>query len=100
MSKQEKVLGILSYFGFLLIVPLLYARKSQYVAYHSKQGVVLALLWILVLYIWQIPLIGPVAGLALLLFSITLFLTGISYASKGIEQPLPVLGKPLQKILF
>lgn len=39
--ETNKVMALLSYFGFLVIVPLLAAKHSPYTRYHANQGIVL-----------------------------------------------------------
>ena len=39
--EQNKVFGILSYIGILVLVPILAAKDSQYARFHANQGLVL-----------------------------------------------------------
>ncbi len=39
--EEKKVMAILSYLGFLVIIPILQAKDSAYVRFHINQGVVL-----------------------------------------------------------
>lgn len=39
--QNNKVMGILAYFGILFLIPLLAAKDSQYARFHTNQGIVL-----------------------------------------------------------
>ena len=42
-AQQNKVMGILAYLSWLVIVPLLAAKESPFARYHTNQGLVLAI---------------------------------------------------------
>ena len=42
-AEANKVMALLSYFGFLVIVPILAAKHSPYARFHANQGLVLFL---------------------------------------------------------
>ena len=39
--QNNKVMGILAYFGILFLIPLLAAKDSQYARFHTNQGILL-----------------------------------------------------------
>ena len=41
--EQNKVMSVLAYFGFLVIVPIVAAKNSPFARFHSNQGLVLFL---------------------------------------------------------
>ena len=45
--KDNTFLAILSYLGFLALVPYFYNNKSEYVKYHATQGMNLFIVWVL-----------------------------------------------------
>lgn len=50
-AQQNKVMGILAYLSWLVIVPWIAAKESPFARYHTNQGLVLAIVeiawWIL-----------------------------------------------------
>lgn len=102
--QRNKVMGVLSYIGILVLVPLLAGNKSSpYLRHHLNQGIVL---WITSLilnlitngsllgyqifyhYSWGLSLVGGVLSLVLFILAIA----GIVSACKGTKNPLPVVG--------
>lgn len=47
-AEKNKLVSILSYFGLLVLVPLLTAKDSPYARFHANQGLLLTLFWIVV----------------------------------------------------
>lgn len=102
-DSNDKVYGILSYIGILVLVPLL-AGKSQFARFHANQGLVLfiadivlgAVIGISVGVLSLIPFVGIVIGsilsgvLGLAIF--ILMIMGIVNAANGEMKPLPVIG--------
>ena len=98
--ESNKVMGILSYLSWLVLIPLIAAPKSPFARFHANQGLILAIIEIafgIVLgALSLIPVIGIVfniilslLGLVFLLFSIL----GIVNAANGKAKELPVIGK-------
>ncbi len=103
-AADNKVMGILAYLGFLVLIPLLAAKGSKFARFHANQGLVLAiaeLVWIVVVAIlgaiflavsWQLYLIfSAIAWLPYIAFGIFSIL-GIINAAKGEKKPLPLIG--------
>lgn len=102
-DSNDKVYGILSYIGILVLVPLL-AGKSQFARFHANQGLVLfiadiilgVVIGISVGVLSLIPFVGVVLGsiisgvLGLCIF--ILMIMGIVNAANGEMKPLPVIG--------
>ncbi|MCF2683717.1 zinc ribbon domain-containing protein [Faecalicatena contorta] len=103
--RQNKGMGILSYFGFLVLIPLLAGNKnSEYVKQHLNQGISLwvisAILDLLdgeaVFGLYSFTDFGnnilsrvlDVAGFAIFIIVIM----GIVSACKGTKKPLPLVG--------
>ncbi len=99
----NKVYGILSYIGFLFIIPLLAAKESRFAKFHANQGMV-AFLTELVLSAGSgavcallsavhlgalAATIGPLISLISLAFSVT----GIVFAAQGKAKELPLIGR-------
>jgi uncharacterized membrane protein len=94
-NGQNTAMAVIAY--ILFFVPLLTgdAKKDPFVKYHTKQGLVLFLLevlinvvdWIMPFYFWMT--INWILSLGVLV----LLIVGISNAVGGKQQPLPVIGK-------
>ena len=104
--RQNKVMGVLSYLGILVFVPLIAGNKqSPYVRFHTNQGLVLFIASVIVelldgRWIWGFhsminfggswfSWIFDICSLVLFVFMIV----GIVYACKGERKELPVIGQ-------
>ncbi|MBE6036356.1 MAG: zinc-ribbon domain-containing protein [Clostridiales bacterium] len=102
--QQNKVMAVLAYLSWLVIIPLFAARQSKFARYHANQGLVLAiaeiLWWIVtgilstVLYAisWRLGIISTILGLVNLVF-LAAAIIGIINAANGRAKDLPVIGK-------
>lgn len=94
-GNKNTAMAVIAY--ILFFIPLLTgdAKKDSFVKYHTKQGLVLFLLvvllnvidWILPFYFWY------TINWLLSLGALVLLIVGISNAVAGKEQPLPIIGK-------
>lgn len=94
-GKPNTAMVVIAYIIFF--IPLLTgdAKKDAFVKYHTKQGLVLFLLvvvlniidWIMPFYIWW------TINWILSLGTLILLIIGISNAASGKKQPLPLIGK-------
>lgn len=104
--SQNKVMGVLSYLGILVLIPLIAGnRQSQYVKHHVNQGIVLFILSSMVDllegdWVWGLHSIIHFGGgifswifdiLGLVFF--ILMVMGIVTACKGERKELPIIGK-------
>lgn len=104
--KRNKVMGVLSYLGILVLVPLLAGDKSSaYVKQHINQGLILFVIssvmdllegnWVWGFHSW----INATGGWFSWVFEILdfvcliLFVMGIVSACRGTRQELPLIGK-------
>lgn len=103
MDSNEKVYGILSYFWFLFIIPLL-AGGKEFSRYHANQGLVLFILevilgivvgivsavvgWIPFVGMIVSSVLGGIVGIIMLIFMVL----GIYRAASGEMKPLPLIG--------
>lgn len=102
-DSNDKVYGILSYIGILVLVPLL-AGKTQFARFHANQGLVLfiadiilgVLIGITTGVLSLLGVVGLVLGsivsgvLGLCIF--VMVIMGIINAANGEMKPLPVIG--------
>lgn len=104
--KKNKAMGVLSYLGILVLIPLLTGdKRSEYVRHHANQGLILFILsfiidllegkWVWGLHAWLnfggsiLSWMFDIAGLACFI----LMVAGIVTACKGEKRKLPVIGK-------
>lgn len=93
-GKKNTTMAVIAY--ILFFVPLLTgdAKKDAFVKYHTKQGLILFLLvvllnvlsWIIPIYFWW------TINWILSLGTLILLIIGISNAVGGKQQPLPLIG--------
>jgi uncharacterized membrane protein len=94
-GDKNTTMAIIAY--ILFFVPLLTgeAKKDAFVKYHTKQGLVLFLLAVLINVVgWFVPFYFWYSVSWLLsLGMLVLLIIGISNAASGKQQPLPIIGK-------
>ncbi len=94
----NKVYAVLSYFSFLVVIPILAAKKSRFAQFHANQGAVLFAVEVISSVVFGIisGFSSTVAAILSGLFSILLFLfilLGIINAIDGKAKELPIIGK-------
>lgn len=100
--SSNKVMAILAYFSWLVLIPLFVARDSKFARYHCNQGIVLAIAELVVGAIhvavslitlgfleWLWSLIFGLIGVVFTVLSII----GIVNAATGKAKELPLVGK-------
>ncbi len=100
--QQNKIMAILAYLSWLVIIPLFAAKESKFARFHTNQGLVLFLAEIawaiaysilsVVLYSIKLGFIASVLSLVSLLFFIFAIL-GIINVVNGKAKELPIIGK-------
>lgn len=115
--QNNKAMGILSYIGILVLIPLFAAKNSKFAQYHARQGVTLAVLEIAysivniiitailgAIFPLRYTLIGGVTHGAVYgiitgilglcsIFFLVLAIIGIINAAQGQKKELPIIGK-------
>lgn len=108
----NKILAALAYLGLLVLVPLFVnqEKKDEFINYHTKQGLVLAGVGILLFAIrWIVPgggffytgfgfgyLLWAFVGLIITLVQLgllALVIIGILHVIQDEKKPLPIIGK-------
>ena len=95
-SKVDKgnstVMGVLSYLGILVVIPLIMSKKDPFVKFHIKQGLVLAvaeiILWFAIRLFWILSPLIALLDLGVLILSII----GIINVIQNKEKELPLVG--------
>ena len=106
---RHHITAALSYLAFLVLIPLIFARRSHYARFHANQGLVLTIIslsYSLVTRIFvtflDILFGGIYAAIPMTLSSIfnfgsifflILLILGISNAAKGRAKELPLIGR-------
>lgn len=102
---SNKAMAILSYFGLLVLIPLLAAKNSRFARFHANQGLIVLIAGVvgtigqrvLGLVLKYIPYIGGVLagliGFAVSAVLLVLMVLGIINAAQGKAKELPVIGK-------
>ena len=103
--QQNKLMGVLAYLSWLVLIPIFAAPKSKFARFHANQGLVLAIVhtaWIILSTILEFILtiingyLGWIFGIIFtllgLVFIVPLIL-GIINASNGRAKELPLIGK-------
>ena len=103
--EQNKIMALLSYIGFLFLVPILAAPTSKFARFHANQGIVLFILEAAYGIATGIILaiLGFISGFLTMILSIVLGLVsivffvfailGIMNAFNGKAKELPFIGK-------
>ena len=101
--QNNKTMGILSYIGILVLIPIFAAKESRFARFHANQGLVLLIaqaiagtaISIVAAILGFIPVIGKVLAALLWLVEPVLFIPsvlGIINAARGRAKELPITG--------
>ena len=99
--ENNKVMGILAYFGILFLIPLLAAKDSQYARFHTNQGIVLFIFSVALNIIGNgISFVISVTSFGMESFELSLTIltclafaiVGIVNACSGEPKKLPIIG--------
>ncbi len=106
VSGNDRIMGILSYLSILVLVPIFSAKKSAFVRFHIKQGlllnigaITLILLRVLIRAVVFFRTYSVLRSLLVLplnlgLLGLTIYMViGIIRAVRGEKKPLPFIGK-------
>ncbi|MBL7142463.1 MAG: hypothetical protein ISS83_02320 [Candidatus Pacebacteria bacterium] len=100
--KKEKsnIMAIISYIGFLCLIPILTKQKDEFVSFHAKQGFVLfvaevatCIFFSIFIFLW---FLGNIFWFVWLVLSII----GIVNVLNKKKKEIPLLGKFAEKIKF
>jgi len=98
-NTNRTFMGVLSYLGFLSLIPLLVERNDPFIQFHAKQGINLCIIETLLSVacgiLAVIPGIGAIGNTlsgAIGLLSLAMTILGIVAVCNGEEKPLPFIG--------
>jgi uncharacterized membrane protein len=93
MQEKNTLMGVLCYLGILVIIPLITAKDDPFVKFHIKQGLVLAVIEVIVyavgMFMWQFWAFYQLINLVMFILSIV----GIINVVQGKEKELPIVGQ-------
>ena len=97
--NNNKGLAVLSYLGFLIIIPILCAKNSRFVKFHINQGLSVLFIELIIVILrsllgW-IPIIGLIIRIILWFVAIiplAYSIIGIINAIQGKAKKLPLIG--------
>lgn len=94
-GQNKMVMGILSYLGFLVLIPFFVSKDDPSVKFHIKQGLVLfiieVIIWVLGIMFWSYFMSSLLQLLDLAV--IVLSVIGIVNVIQGKEKMLPLVGQ-------
>jgi len=95
VTKSEKFLSAIGYFGFLSVLPLALKPESEFCKYHGKQALLLSIIFTI---ISAISVILP-GGFGLMsIFHVIVSVYGFMQAHKGKLWNMPFLGDVARKL--
>jgi uncharacterized membrane protein len=101
--NDRRGMAAISYLGILCVIPLVFAKDSAFAQEHAKQGLVLALIGIVLQLVqgmlWKVPF----GGMTVSLLAIAVFIAsviGIIKALQGERFEIPLVSDWAKKIQF
>lgn len=98
--NNNKLMAVLAYLSWLVLIPLFGAKESKFARYHVNQGLVLAIAEIVAVVLLgilgRIPAIGFIFRIVKYLVELgcaVLAILGILNAANGKAKELPIVGK-------
>jgi uncharacterized membrane protein len=95
VSKSEKFISALGYFGYLAVLPLAMKPNSEYCKYHGKQALLLAIVFTVLSAIGAL-LPGGLGLMSLLHLGLSIY--GFIQAKKGKLWNMPIFGELARKL--
>lgn len=96
--KEGKVYALMGYLSILCLIPLIFKKDNAFAFYHAKQGLVLFIAELILLFVRILPLIGWLISILGLLLCGLVSIYGLIEALAGIYVKLPVVTYVASKI--
>ncbi len=101
--QQNRVMGILAYISWLVLIPIFAAKDSKWAKFHANNGLLLAIaeiaVWIVFGLLGMIPYVGwlfwALNGITSLALT-GLMVFGIVNAARGRAKELPIIGDKIK----
>lgn len=91
-NSNDTAMGILSYLGILVIIPIIVAQDSEFAMYHANQGLILLIGAMILFAVGWIPVLGWIVGFFGWIVVMIFAIMGIINAANGKKKPLPLIG--------
>lgn len=94
-SDSLRMYALLSYLGPLILVPFLNAKDDPFVKFHLKQGLLIAIGWVVLTFLMYFPMVIFTFYLIIqlgALFLMVLSVIGIMNVLNGDRKGLPLVG--------
>lgn len=91
--EDNKVMAVLCYCSFLVLIPYLTEKKSKWVKHHALQGINLFVLEIVATILKIFPVIGGIAFTIGGVFTVLISLMGIINVLNEEDKELPLMDK-------
>jgi uncharacterized membrane protein len=104
ITKKEKIsffsrLWVISaYVWVFAFVPYFLQRRNEFVKFHTKQGIVLFVTELILIFLSCIPIIGQLISLVGSIFCAYLSIRAMVLGSRGQKWVLPLIGKYAERI--
>lgn len=92
--RKDAIWGVVCYLYILVLIPLLFQRKDEFVQYHARQGLALLMVWVVFSFSFYLPVLPWI----LFLYILFNFITGIINVIRGRKNPLPLIGRFTENI--
>ncbi|MBO7364777.1 MAG: hypothetical protein J6Z23_04005 [Lachnospiraceae bacterium] len=90
--EGNKLMGILAYLSWLVLIPFFVAKESEFARFHVNQGLLLAVVEIIAVIIGLIPFVGPIIAWLVNICCAILSIIGILNVVNGKAKELPIIG--------
>jgi len=97
-TEENKLIAAIGYIGILCLIPLLLKPKSQFAKFHGKQGLILAIGWVINFFIGIIPVLGWFLAFIGTVALVVLSILGILKSLAGEYWEMPYLSEYAKKI--
>lgn len=91
-ADNDQLMGILSYLGILVIIPIAVAKDSEFAMYHANQGLILFIAEVILFGIGMIPILGWIISFFGWIAAVVFAIIGIMNAAGKKKKPLPIIG--------
>ena len=91
IRDQDKIMLILAYLGILSLIPLLTVKDSDYVKFHAKQGLALAICSLVLVVLAAIPVLGAILACLGWVGVVVVAIVAITKAFKPERWRIPVV---------
>ena len=92
-KNSTAIIAYITFIGLIIAFVMNNEKKEPFASYHIRQSLGLVLTSLVLSFINVIPILGWVISVLGLLVLLYMWIVGIMNAVKGIEKPVPFLGK-------